>query len=201
METKLYEITSASDDKIKEVADILKNGGIAAIPTETVYGLAASAYDNNAINKVFEANLSLVKHGLVILTWGNVSAIDREKGLVVIKPSGVDYDTMKASDMVVVDLDGNVVDGNLKPSSDTPTHLVLYKASPEIGGVVHTHSTYATAWALGKRYLIFLQEPIYQSGTPAAIISSSAPGGSPLPFRTDSMILNARLSGMPQEIR
>ncbi|MCW3785600.1 L-ribulose-5-phosphate 4-epimerase [Plebeiibacterium sediminum] len=96
---------------------------------------------------VFKANLDLVKHGLVIFTWGNVSAIDREKGLVVIKPSGVDYDVMKASDMVVVDLDGNVVDGDLKPSSDTPTHLELYKAFPEIGGVVHTHSTYATAWA------------------------------------------------------
>ena len=97
--------------------------------------------------KVFRANLDLVKHGLVIFTWGNVSAIDRATGLVVIKPSGVSYDDMKAEDMVVVDLDGNVVEGSLKPSSDTPTHLVLYKAFPEIGGVVHTHSTYATAWA------------------------------------------------------
>ena len=78
--------------------------------------------------KVFRANLDLVKHGLVIFTWGNVSGIDREKGLVVIKPSGVSYDEMKASDMVVVDLDGNVVEGDLRPSSDTPTHLVLYKA-------------------------------------------------------------------------
>nr|WP_319397356.1 L-ribulose-5-phosphate 4-epimerase [uncultured Carboxylicivirga sp.] len=97
--------------------------------------------------EVFKANLELVKHNLVIFTWGNVSAIDRESGLVVIKPSGVEYDVMKASDMVVVDLDGNVVDGSLKPSSDTPTHIELYKAFPEIGGVVHTHSTYATAWA------------------------------------------------------
>jgi len=97
--------------------------------------------------EVFKANLELVKHNLVIFTWGNVSAIDRESGLVVIKPSGVEYDVMKASDMVVVDLDGNVVDGDLKPSSDTPTHIELYKAFPEIGGVVHTHSTYATAWA------------------------------------------------------
>ena len=98
--------------------------------------------------KVFRANLDLVKHGLVIFTWGNVSGIDREKGLVVIKPSGVSYDTMKASDMVVVSLEtGKVVEGDLNPSSDTPTHLVLYKAFPEIGGVVHTHSTYATAWA------------------------------------------------------
>lgn len=98
--------------------------------------------------KVYKANLDLVKHGLVIFTWGNVSGIDREKGLVVIKPSGVSYDDMKAEDMVVVDLTtGNVVEGNLKPSSDTPTHLALYRAFPEIGGVVHTHSTYATAWA------------------------------------------------------
>lgn len=97
--------------------------------------------------EVFRANLDLVKHGLVIFTWGNVSGIDRESGLVVIKPSGVDYDVMTASDMVVVDLDGNVVEGDLRPSSDTPTHIALYKAFPEIGGVVHTHSTYATAWA------------------------------------------------------
>jgi len=98
--------------------------------------------------KVFKANLDLVKHNLVIFTWGNVSAIDREKGLMVIKPSGVSYDTMKASDMVVVDLEtGKVVEGDLNPSSDTATHLVLYRAFPEIGGIVHTHSTYATAWA------------------------------------------------------
>lgn len=97
--------------------------------------------------QVLKANLDLVKHNLVILTWGNVSAIDRESGLVVIKPSGVDYDNMTANDMVVVDLDGNVVEGHLRPSSDTPTHLALYRRFPEIGGVVHTHSTYATAWA------------------------------------------------------
>ena len=98
--------------------------------------------------KVFQANLDLVKQGLVIFTWGNVSGIDREKGLVVIKPSGVSYDDMKASDMVVVDLHtGEVVEGDLYPSSDTPTHLVLYRAFPNIQGVVHTHSTYATAWA------------------------------------------------------
>jgi len=97
--------------------------------------------------KVFQANLDLVKHGLVIFTWGNVSAIDRESGLVVIKPSGVSYEEMRAKQMVVVDLDGKVVEGNLKPSSDTATHLVLYNSFPEIGGIVHTHSTYATAWA------------------------------------------------------
>ncbi|MDR1609909.1 MAG: L-ribulose-5-phosphate 4-epimerase [Candidatus Symbiothrix sp.] len=96
---------------------------------------------------VFQANLDLVKHGLVIFTWGNVSAIDRADGLVVIKPSGVSYDEMKADDMVVVDLEGNIVEGRLKPSSDTATHLVLYRSFPNIGGVVHTHSTYATAWA------------------------------------------------------
>lgn len=102
---------------------------------------------NTLKEKVFQANLDLVKHGLVIFTWGNVSAIDREKGLVVIKPSGVSYDNMTAEDMVVIDLEGNIMEGNLKPSSDTATHLVLYKSFPDIGGIVHTHSTYATAWA------------------------------------------------------
>lgn len=98
--------------------------------------------------EVYRANMDLVKHGLVIFTWGNVSGIDREKGLVVIKPSGVDYDVMKPEDMVVVDLaTGERVEGSMKPSSDTPTHLALYRAFPEIGGVVHTHSTYATAWS------------------------------------------------------
>lgn len=101
--------------------------------------------------KVFKANIELVQHGLVIFTWGNVSAIDKESRLVVIKPSGVAYENMKAEDMVVVDLEGNVVEGKLKPSSDTPTHLVLYKAYTEIGGVVHTHSTFATAWAQAGR--------------------------------------------------
>lgn len=97
--------------------------------------------------QVLEANLALVKHNLVLFTWGNASGIDRKSGLVVIKPSGVSYEAMKAEDMVVVDLDGKVVEGSLHPSSDTPTHLLLYKAFPQIGGVVHTHSTYATAWA------------------------------------------------------
>ena len=98
--------------------------------------------------KVFQANLDLVKHNLVIFTWGNVSGIDRESGLVVIKPSGVSYDKMTVNDMVVVDLEtGKVVEGDLNPSSDTPTHLAIYRAFPNVGGVVHTHSTYATAWA------------------------------------------------------
>ncbi len=101
----------------------------------------------NLKQEVLKANLDLVKHNLVILTWGNASAIDRESGLVVIKPSGVGYDEMKAEDMVVVDLDGNVIEGALRPSSDTPTHLAIYRHFPEAGGVVHTHSTYATAWA------------------------------------------------------
>jgi L-ribulose-5-phosphate 4-epimerase len=96
---------------------------------------------------VFRANLDLVKHGLVIMTFGNVSAIDRASDLMVIKPSGVSYDHMTAADMVVTDLNGNVVEGTLKPSSDTMTHLALYRAFPHIGGVVHTHSLYATAWA------------------------------------------------------
>ena len=100
--------------------------------------------------KVFHANLDLVKHGLVIFTWGNVSAIDRESGLVVIKPSGVSYDDMKADDMVIVDLEGNVVEGTLRPSSDTPTYLALYKAFPEIGGVVHTHSTLCNRMGTGR---------------------------------------------------
>ena len=101
--------------------------------------------------KVFEANMLLPKYGLVTFTWGNVSAIDRESGLFIIKPSGVDYETMTADDMVVMDLDGNKVEGHYKPSSDTPTHLEIYKAFPEIGGIVHTHSSYATSWAQAGR--------------------------------------------------
>ncbi|WP_446663311.1 L-ribulose-5-phosphate 4-epimerase [Geobacillus sp. CCR] len=96
---------------------------------------------------VLEANLQLPQYRLVTFTWGNVSGIDRERGLVVIKPSGVAYDKLTIDDMVVVDLNGNVVEGGLKPSSDTPTHLWLYKQFPEIGGIVHTHSTWATVWA------------------------------------------------------
>ena len=101
--------------------------------------------------EVYEANMLLPKYGLVTFTWGNVSGIDRESGLVVIKPSGVDYDKMTADDMVVVDLEGNRVEGNLNPSSDTATHLELYKAFPEMGGIVHTHSPWATSWAQAGR--------------------------------------------------
>ena len=101
--------------------------------------------------EVLEANLELVRRGLVIHTWGNASGIDREQGLVVIKPSGVSYDSMSAEDMVVTDMDGDVVEGTLKPSSDLGTHLLLYRAFEHAGGVVHTHSEYATAWAQAAR--------------------------------------------------
>ena len=97
--------------------------------------------------KVYLANMELPKRGLVTYTWGNVSGIDREKGLFVIKPSGVEYDELKPSDMVVMDLQGNQVEGDMNPSSDTKTHLVLYNAFPKLGGIVHTHSPYAVAWA------------------------------------------------------
>lgn len=101
--------------------------------------------------KVCKANLLLPKYGLVTFTWGNVSEIDRESGLVVIKPSGVAYENMKSEDMVVVDLEGKVVEGRLRPSSDMPTHIELYKAFPDVGGIVHTHSAWATSWAQAGR--------------------------------------------------
>lgn len=97
--------------------------------------------------EVYRANMELQKKGLIIYTWGNVSGIDREKQLIVIKPSGIEYDDLTADDMVVVDFDGKVIEGRFKPSSDTPTHIELYKRYPEIGGVVHTHSTWAVAFA------------------------------------------------------
>ncbi len=107
--------------------------------------------------QVFQANLQLPKHGLITFTWGNVSGIDREQGLVVIKPSGVSYDVMKSEDMVVVDLEtGKTVEGGLKPSSDTPTHIELYTAFPKIGGVVHTHSRWATTFAQAGRGIMAL---------------------------------------------
>jgi len=110
--------------------------------------------------QVCKANLDLVKEGLVIQTWGNVSAIDRERGLIVIKPSGVPYAGMKPEHQVVVSLEtGKVVEGKLKPSSDTATHLVLYRAFPKIGGVVHTHSLYATAWAQAGREIPAIGTP------------------------------------------
>ena len=108
----------------------------------------------NLKKRVFEQNIALAEQGLVVLTWGNVSAKDKETNLVVIKPSGVPYNTMKPEDMVVVDLDGNTVEGDYKPSSDLPTHLCLYKQYPTLGGIVHTHSTYATAFAQSGREII-----------------------------------------------
>ena len=101
--------------------------------------------------EVYEANMELPKRGLVTYTWGNVSGIDRESGLFVIKPSGVDFEKLSPEDMVVLDLDGNVVEGKYRPSSDTATHIELYKKYPEIGGVVHTHSPWATSWAQASR--------------------------------------------------
>jgi L-ribulose-5-phosphate 4-epimerase len=100
---------------------------------------------------VCAANKALPKYGLVTFTWGNVSAIDRKSGLIVIKPSGVEYDDLRPADMVVVDMNGKIVEGTLKPSSDTATHLVLYQASVDIGGIVHTHSSYATIFAQANR--------------------------------------------------
>ena len=101
--------------------------------------------------QVYQANMDLVRYNLVVLTWGNVSAIDREQGLFVIKPSGVPYSELTPADMVVMDLAGNRVEGELNPSSDTPTHLALYQAFPEIGGITHTHSSWACAWAQAGR--------------------------------------------------
>ncbi len=104
--------------------------------------------------RVCNANLTLKKSNLITLTWGNVSAKDEESGLIIIKPSGVSYDTMKPEDMVVVDLDGNTVEGTYRPSSDLPTHLYLYKQFPSLGGIVHTHSTFATAFAQSGKEIV-----------------------------------------------
>lgn len=101
--------------------------------------------------KVYEANILLPKYGLVTFTWGNVSAIDRKSGYFVIKPSGVEYDDMGPDDMVLMDLDGNKIEGKLNPSSDTATHIEIYKGFKEVGGIVHTHSSYATSWAQAGR--------------------------------------------------
>lgn len=117
--------------------------------------------------KVYRANLQLVEYGLVVLTWGNVSEIDRESGLFVIKPSGVPYDKMTADDMVVMNLKGEKVEGKLNPSSDTPTHLALYNSFDNIGGIVHTHSSWACSWAQAGRYV-----PVY--GTTHADFANGA---------------------------
>jgi L-ribulose-5-phosphate 4-epimerase len=123
---------------------------------------------------VLRANKALPKLGLVTLTWGNASAIDRTQGLVAIKPSGVPYDDLIADDIVIVDLDGAIVDGHRKPSTDTPTHLALYRAFDQIGGVVHTHSTWATAWAQAQRAI-----PVYGT-THADLCAAPIPVTRPL---------------------
>lgn len=106
--------------------------------------------------EVLAANLALPAHGLVTLTWGNASGVDRDRGLVAIKPSGVSYEAMRADDIVIVDLDGTVVEGSARPSTDTPTHVALYREFEEIGGIVHTHSTWATSWAQAQREIPLL---------------------------------------------
>jgi L-ribulose-5-phosphate 4-epimerase len=130
--------------------------------------------------RVCDANLALQRSGVVILTWGNVSGLDRDSGILAIKPSGVSYEQMRPGQMVLVDLEGGVVEGDLRPSSDTPTHLALYRAFSGIGGVAHTHSTYATAWAQACRTLpcygtthadSFRGEvPVTQQLTPEALV-------------------------------
>ena len=110
--------------------------------------------------EVYKANMDLPKYGLVTFTWGNVSGIDREKGLFVIKPSGVEYEKLTPEDMVVVDLEGNKVEGKYNPSSDTPTHVVLYNAFPKIGGIVHTHSSWATSWGTRPAAQFHAMEPL-----------------------------------------
>lgn len=107
----------------------------------------------NLRQRVYEANMALARHGLVVLTWGNASEIDRKQGIFGIKPSGVPYEDLHPEHIVLVDLEGKVVDGELRPSSDTPTHLLLYQRFEEVGGIVHTHSRYATAWAQAMRPL------------------------------------------------
>ena len=119
---------------------------------------------------VYEANMQLPHYKLVTFTWGNVSGIDRERGLVVIKPSGVEYKNLTADSMIVVDLDGKVVEGKYNPSTDTNTHIELYKAFPSIGGVVHTHSTHATAWAQAGRVI-----PCYGTTHAISLVRFPAP--------------------------
>ena len=136
--------------------------------------------------EVYEANMSLAKYGLIVLTWGNVSGIDRESGLAVIKPSGISYGAMTAEDMVVVSLDGDVAEGKYRPSSDTPTHLYLYKKYKDIGGVVHTHSTYATSssvTAFSTAFFAFSPQqntPWFFTRTPGIAFAFSSSNSSPM---------------------
>lgn len=133
--------------------------------------------------KVYEANMELPRRNLVTYTWGNVSGIDREKGLFVIKPSGVEYDELKPEDLVVMDLKGNKVEGDMNPSSDTKTHLVLYNAFPSIGGIVHTHSPYAVGWAQAGRDI-----PAYGTTHASSSICLRAAASSAMPCAYSSSL-------------
>lgn len=153
--------------------------------------------------EVLAANLLLPKHGLVTFTWGNVSAIDRESGLVIIKPSGVSYDTMTVEDMVIVDLTGNVVEGRWKPSSDTPTHLELYKAFPECGGIVHTHSRWATSFAqagIGLRPMGTTHGDYFYGTIPCTRLMTDAEIGGEYEKETGKVIIEAFKDSDPAAI-
>jgi L-ribulose-5-phosphate 4-epimerase len=152
---------------------------------------------------VLEANLALPDYGLVALTWGNVSGIDRHQGLVVIKPSGVPYIQMTAADLVVVDLEGSVVEGARRPSTDTPTHVALYRALPGIGGVVHTHSTWATAWAQAQLPIPILgttHADLSPADVPLATALTTAQIEGEYEAETATVILEALAGRSPDEI-
>ena len=155
--------------------------------------------------QVYEANMELPRRGLITYTWGNVSGIDREKGLFVIKPSGVEYDLLKPEDMVVIDLNGNKVEGDYNPSSDTPTHLELYKAFPKIGGVVHTHSPWATSWAQAGRsipgVLCTNHGPVTWGTDAANAVHNAVVLEEVAKMACRTEILNARVQPAPQVIQ
>jgi L-ribulose-5-phosphate 4-epimerase len=167
---------------------------------------------NDLKKQVLEANLALVRHGLITLTWGNASGIDRRRGLFVIKPSGVGYDALRARDLAVVDLDGRVVEGRCRPSSDTPTHLALYRAWRDVGGIVHTHSTHAVMFAQACRPIpclgtthadafhgaVPVTRPLtdadvagaYEANTAAVILEAFAPNpGRPSPLEMPAVLV------------
>lgn len=153
--------------------------------------------------QVLEANLELVRRGLVLYTFGNASGIDREQGLVVIKPSGVPYQTMKPEHLVVTDLEGKVVEGNLRPSSDLPTHLVLYKAFARIGGVSHTHSEYATAWAQARKAIPCFgttHADYFHGPVPVTEPMSKEEIGTEYEKNTGTAIVNAFRNQLPNDI-
>jgi L-ribulose-5-phosphate 4-epimerase len=151
----------------------------------------------NLKHQVYKASLRLVEQGLVIYTWGNVSTIDRASGLVVIKPSGVSYEEMIPADMVVMDLDGNIIEGNLKPSTDTNTHLVLYKSFSQIGAIFHSHSEYATCWAQAGRGIPPLgitHANFFNGEIPCTLPLSIEQVEHDLEYETGKMIVNTFLS-------